>query len=60
MTFCQVAAEPNLALKAVIRLLDLPPMFVPSGMKLMVTTCAEGQKLPEAEVEDDRDSSDSS
>ena len=49
MTFCQAAAEPNLALKVAIRLLAWPPMLVPSGMKLMVTSWAEGQTLPDAE-----------
>jgi hypothetical protein len=48
-TFCQVAAEPKRALKAAWRLLALPPRLVPSGMKLMVTSCAAGQALPDAE-----------
>src|SRR5262249_39397842 len=42
------AADPNLALNDDNRLLlTPPPRSVPSGMKLIVTSCADGHRLPE-------------
>ncbi len=46
MTFSQVEVEPNLALNVEKRLLLAVPRLVPSGMKLMVTSCGLGQALP--------------
>lgn len=48
IAFCHLAADPNLALKVLNKLLVALPRLVPSGMKLMVTNWELDHLLPDA------------